>query len=87
MRCRDLELLRDLADAQKHGGQLSRSSVRVAAISGSGDPGGQHQEFGPLGMTEHRPKCTLQMDLIGGGSRDLTEALKAVHKFLRAEIG
>jgi hypothetical protein len=59
VRCRDLELLRDLADAQKHGGQLSRSSVRVAGVSGSGGLGGLLQEFGPLGMIEHSPKMHI----------------------------
>ena len=39
-RCPDLQLLRDLADAAKHGGELSNPNVTVTGLSGSGSPGG-----------------------------------------------
>jgi len=37
-RCPDLQLLRDLADAAKHGGELSSPNVTVTGLSGSGSP-------------------------------------------------
>src|SRR5262245_45903472 len=57
--CAELAWLRDIAESAKHGGRLSRASVEVAGIGGGGGLGGLHQEFGPLGMVEHKPKCTL----------------------------
>jgi hypothetical protein len=98
-RCPDLRHMRDLAEAAKHGGELSRSSVVVTGISGSGSPGGTSftaNAFGPNGerpsgpfsggmMVPSTPKCTLRIDLKGGGSRDMKEALATAFKFLLAE--
>jgi hypothetical protein len=97
-RCPDLQLLRDLTDAAKHGGELKRPSVVVTGISGCGSPGGTSftsNPFGPKGerpsgpfggmMVQSTPDCTLQMDLEGGGSRDMKEALATAFKFLQAE--
>lgn len=46
-RCPDLQLIRDLADATKHGGELHRRSVIVKAISGCGSPGGTRSRGRP----------------------------------------
>ena len=96
-RCPDLELIRDLAEAAKHGGELSRPNVKVTGLSGCGSPGGTlftSNAFGPMGerpsgpfggmMVESTPECTLQIDH-DGGSRDMKEALAAAFKFLQAE--
>jgi hypothetical protein len=97
MRCPDLQLFRDLADATKHGGELHRGSVIVKGISGCGSPGGTSftsNPFGPMGerpsgpfggmMGESTPECTLQIDY-EGGSRDMKEALMTAYRFLLAE--
>jgi hypothetical protein len=83
-RCPDLRLIRDLAEANKHGGELSRANVIVSGISGCGSPGGTLYTSTPFGMTEGTPKCTLQIDY-EGGSRDMTETLTTAYKFLLAE--
>jgi hypothetical protein len=83
-RCPDLRLIRDLADATKHGGELHRGSVTVKGVSGSESPGGTSFTFSPLGTLQSTPECTLQIDH-GGGSRDLKEALTTAYKFLRDE--
>jgi hypothetical protein len=95
-RCPDLQLFRDLADAAKHGGQLSNPKVVVTGISGSGSPGGTsfisnpmgrmgERAFGPFGnMLELTQECTLRIDH-AGGSRDMKEALATAFKFLQAE--
>jgi hypothetical protein len=96
-RCPDLQLLRDLTDAAKHGGVLQRRSVVVTGISGCGSPGGTSftsNPFGPTGerpsgpfggmMVESTPECTLRIEH-AGGSRDLKEALATAFKFLQAE--
>jgi hypothetical protein len=82
-RCPDLQLLRDLADATKRGGDLNRPSVIVTGVSGCGSPGGTAFTSNPLGpmgerpsgpfggmMVESTPKCTLQIDY-KNGSRDM----------------
>jgi hypothetical protein len=94
--CPDLKLFRDLAEAAKHGGELSRKSVKVTGISGCGSPGGTSftsSPFGPMGerpsgpfggmMVESTPECTLRIDY-EGGSRDMKEALTAAYGFLLA---
>jgi hypothetical protein len=83
-RCPDLKLIRDLADATKHGGELNRKDVAVKGISGSGSPGGTLFTFGPLGMSQSTPECTLRIDH-EGGSRDMKEALTTAYTFLLAE--
>ena len=83
-RCPDLQLIRDLADATKHGGELHRGSVIVKGVSGSESPGGTSFTFSPLGTLQSTPECTLQIDH-GGGSRDLKEALTTAYKFLQNE--
>jgi hypothetical protein len=97
-RCPDLQYMRDLADATKHGGELGRSSVVVNGVSGCGSPGGTlstSNQFGMMGerasgpfggmAVQSTPECTLQIDLKDGGSRDMKEALATVFKFLQAE--
>lgn len=96
-RCPDLQLIRDLADATKQGGDLIRPSVIVTGISGCGSPGGTsltsnpfvpmgERPSGPFGgmMVESTPECTLRIDY-EGGSRDMKEALATAFKFLQAE--
>jgi hypothetical protein len=83
-RCPDLQLIRDLADATKHGGELHRGSVIVKGVSGAESPGGTSFTFSPLGTLQSTPECTLQIDH-DGGSRDLKEALTTAYKFLRDE--
>jgi hypothetical protein len=96
-RCPDLRLIRDLADATKHGGELSRAGVIVKGVSGSGSPGGTSSTSNPFGsmgerpsgpfggmMVEATPECTLRIDH-QGGSRDMKEALITAYKFLQAE--
>jgi hypothetical protein len=96
-RCPDLQLIRDVAEAAKHGGELKRSSVVVTGISGIGSPGGTsfvsnpfgadgERSNGPFGgmMVETKPQCTLKIDT-ANGSRDMKEALASVFKFLLAE--
>jgi hypothetical protein len=96
-RCPDLRFIRDLAEAAKHGGELSRPTVTVTGISGCGSPGGTSftsNPFGPMGerpsgpfggmMVESTPESTLRIDY-EGGSRDMKEALTTVYKFLLAE--
>ena len=75
----DLGLIRDLADAAKHGGELSRGSVKVTNISGTWNSGGTsfvsnpfgatgERSDGPLGgmMLQSTPKCTLPIECDGG---------------------
>jgi hypothetical protein len=96
-RCPELALVRDVAEAAKHGGELSRGSVAVTGISGSGSPGGtsfKSEPFGPVGerssgpfggmVVESTPECTLRIDT-AGGSRDMKEVLAIVFKFLQTE--
>ena len=96
-RCPDLRFIRDLTEAAKHGGELSRASVVVKGVSGCGSPGGTSftsNPFGPMGerpsgpfggmMVESTPECTLRIDY-EGGSRDMKEALTAAYRFLLAE--
>ena len=96
-RCPDLRLIRDLAEAAKHGGELSRAGVIVKGVSGCRSPGGTSftsNPFGPMGerpsgpfggmMVESTPECTLQIDY-EGGSRDMKEALTTTYRFLLAE--
>jgi hypothetical protein len=84
-RCPDLAIIRDLADAKKHGGQLGRSCVIVEGISGSGSPGGKTFTSSVYGTNESKPECTLKVDLKDGSQREMKEALANVYKFLRAE--
>jgi hypothetical protein len=96
-RCPDLRLFRDLADAAKHGGELSRASVVVNGVSGCGSPGGTSYTSNPIGpmgerpsgpfggmRVESTPEFTLRIDY-EGGSRDMKEALATAFKFLLAE--
>lgn len=83
-RCPDLRLFRDLAEAAKHGGELSRSSVTVKGISGGGSPGDALYMFTRFGTNQSSPECTLQMEH-DGGSRDRKEALTTTYKFLLTE--
>jgi hypothetical protein len=83
-RCPDLKLIRYLADATKHGGELDGKTVTVKGISGSGSPGGTGFTVSPLGTLQSKPECTLQIDH-EGGSRDMKEALTTAYKFLLAE--
>jgi hypothetical protein len=96
-RCPDLKLLRDLADWAKHGGELTRSSVVVTDISGSGSPGGSSftsNQLGPSGerssgpfsgmMVQSTQECTLRIEY-EGKSREMKEALATAFKFLQAE--
>jgi hypothetical protein len=96
-RCPDLMLIADLAEAAKHGGELTRASVIVKGLSGCGSPGGTsftYSVFGPIGerpsgpfggMVESTPECTLRIERKDGSSRDMTEALETVYKFLLTE--
>jgi hypothetical protein len=83
-RCPDLKLFRDLADAAKHGGQLSNPNVTVTGLSGSGSPGGTIFTTTMFGTHQSTPECTLRIEH-AGGSRDMTEALATAFKFLQAE--
>jgi hypothetical protein len=83
-RCPDLQLLRDLADAAKHGGELSNPNVTVTGLSGSGSPGGTIFTTTMFGTHESTPECTLRIEH-AGGSRDMKEALAAAFKFLQTE--
>jgi len=86
-RCPDLGLIRDLAEVTKHGGELSRKTVTVTGLSGSGSPGGTLFVSTPFGgMTEAKPECTLQIEH-DGKSRNMTDALATAYKFLLAEAG
>jgi hypothetical protein len=85
-RCPDLLLVRDLADAAKHGGELGRGSVEVKGISGSGSPGGKTFTSSPLGISQSTPECTLQIDRKNGSHRNMKEALATAYKFLRTEV-
>jgi hypothetical protein len=85
-KCPALVLIRDLADAAKHGGELSRSSVVVTAISGSGSPGGTSYISSPLGTLQSTPACTLRIECKDGTSSDMTEVLHTAHAFLRREV-
>jgi hypothetical protein len=81
-RCPDLKLIRDLAEATKHGGELSRKSVTVTGLSGSGSPGGTLFASTPFGgMVESEPECRLQIEH-DGKSRDTKEALATAYRFL-----
>jgi hypothetical protein len=83
-RCPDLRLLRDLADAAKHGGELSNPRVTVTGLSGSGSPGGTISTTTMFGTHESTPECTLRIEH-AGGSRDMKEALATAFKFLQTE--
>ena len=83
-RCPDLQLLRDLADAAKHGGELSNPNVTVTGLSGSGSPGGTIFTTTMFGTHESTPECTLRI-AHAGGSRDMKEALATAFKFLQTE--
>ena len=83
-RCPDVKLIRDLADATKHGGELNGKTVTVKGISGSGSPGGMGFTTSPLGTLQSTPEGTLQIDH-EGGSRGAKDALTTAYEFLRAE--
>jgi hypothetical protein len=83
-RCPDLQLLRDLTDAAKHGGELSNPNVTVTGLSGSGSPGGTTFTTTMFGTHQSTPECTLRIEH-AGGSRDMKEALATAFKFLQAE--
>jgi hypothetical protein len=97
-RCPDLQLIRDLAEFAKHGGELNRASVVVKGISGIGSQGGTSFVSNPFGANGERsngpfggmavqstPKCTLQIDT-ANGSRNMKDALASVFHFLQTEI-
>jgi hypothetical protein len=96
-RCPDLQLVRDVAEAAKHGGELKRESVVVKEISGVGSPGGTQcvaQIFGPNGerrdgpfggmMVPSTPECTLSIET-ESGSHDMKLVLATVLQFLLTE--
>lgn len=83
--CPDLALIKDIAESAKHGGELGRSGVQVKGIAGSGI-GGVEQVFGPLGMYERKPECTLRAELHDGTQRRLPEMLASAIKFWRDEL-
>jgi hypothetical protein len=85
-RCSDLALVRDLADAEKHGGELGRSTVVAKGISGSRSPGGTSFTSSPLGTLQLTPESTLKIDLKDCSHRDMKEALTTVYKFLRTAV-
>jgi hypothetical protein len=84
-RCSDLAIVRDLADAKKHGGELGRPTLVVKGISGTGSPGGTAFTISVYGTKESKPVCTLRIDLKDGTSRDMQEVLANVYQFLRVE--
>lgn len=80
--CPELEWIRDGAEATKHGGQLSRASVKVRAIVGTGSQGMLYGEFGPMGP----PPCTLAFELVDGTQHSVPDALQKVMKFWRQRL-
>jgi hypothetical protein len=83
--CAGLNLIRDIAESAKHGGQLSRNTVKVKGIKGAGG-GGTLMESGPLGMYEHKPKCTFEIELNDGSVEKLPEVLDRAMKYWRGKL-
>jgi hypothetical protein len=83
--CPSLDLIRDIAESAKHGGQLSRNTVKVKGIKGAGG-GGTLMESGPLGMYEHKPKCTFEIELNDGSVEKLPEVLERAMKYWRGKL-
>lgn len=84
--CPELELIRDIAESAKHGGQLGRGGVKVLRIEGSG-LGGVEFVSGPLGTYERKPECTLQAVLKDGTEVPIPAMLERAMKYWRDELG
>lgn len=84
--CPELALVRDVAEIIKHGG-LSRQSVQVKKIEGTGSPGGKIQHFKAFGGTEeYAPKGQLDLVLYDGARRDFAQILESVINFWKAKL-
>lgn len=90
----DFELIRDIAESAKHGGQLGRNTVQVKAIEGTEVPGGTFFESGPpltasgpfRNMHEVKPECTLRIILKDGSEQPLLEVLERTMKYWRDKL-
>jgi hypothetical protein len=83
--CPELATIKDIAETAKHGGQLGRGGVQVKEIQGAG-VGGIVQEFGPFGMHEHKPVCTLRAVLEDGSEKPLPELLTRAMQYWRDKL-
>jgi hypothetical protein len=90
----DLDLVRDIAEGAKHGGQLGRPSVRVKGIVGAETHGGTTMVSGPpltpsgpfRGMHEIKPECTLRIVLTDGSEKNLPTVLAASMQYWRGKL-
>jgi hypothetical protein len=80
--CPELAIIKDIAEAAKHGGQLGRDNVQVKKIRGAG-AGGIVTGFTPFGIHEHKPVCTLQAVLKDGSEKPLPELLTKAMQYWR----
>jgi hypothetical protein len=83
--CPELELIKDIAESAKHGGQLGRSSVKVLRIEGCG-LGGVEYVCDPLGTHERKPECTLRAVLNDGTEVPIPAMLERAMKFWRDKV-
>ena len=84
-RCKELSLLRDVADSAKHP-SLGRAMLKLKAVTSSEGPGGLSYEVSPFGRTQTTLRNTLQIELVDGTTQDFADALKATMNFWKAEL-
>ena len=93
--CPQLELIRDIAESAKHGGELGRGTVKVKAIEGAEYPGGTLRRTGPpltptgpfRAMHEiAKPESTLRVVLIDGSSQSLPQVLAGAVEYWRNRL-
>jgi hypothetical protein len=98
-RCPDFKLIRDIAEAAKHGGELNRAGVVVKDVSGLGSVAGTQQvlhafgtdgerEDGPFGgmMPAPTPESPLRIQTKDGNSHDMKQVLATAFEFLLTEV-
>jgi hypothetical protein len=83
--CPELELIKDIAEIAKHGGQLSRNSVKVDSIVGSGIGGAEYLSD-ELGMRERKPECMLRARLKDGSEVPIPQMLVRAMQYWRSEL-
>jgi len=89
--CPALELIRDIAESAKHGGQLGRESTKVRAIEGEESPSGRVVFDNPF-HNPSRPgseallKSTLKIALWDGSEEKLSNVLERAVEFWRTKL-
>jgi hypothetical protein len=84
-RCKELSLLRDVADSAKDP-SFGRAMLKLKAVTGTEGPGGLSYEVSPFGRTQTTLRNSLQIELVDGTTQDFADALKATMDFWKAEL-